>query len=83
MTTIAIHHTADNLAAAVAAVKTRITGAITAGDERVTVNVAEQLLLMIATGGTWTIDDRGAWIEIERLPDDYLGGLEALREALP
>ena len=76
MTTIAIHDTAGNLRAAVAAAKTRRGDGITAGDERVTINLAEQLLAMIDAGGTWTLEDRGGWIEIDQLDAGYLEHLQ-------
>ena len=74
MTTIALHHTAAELRAAVAVAKA---GAATKA-EHITVNLAEQLLAMIDAGGTWTLDDRGTWIEIGQLDADYLEGLQEM-----
>ncbi len=77
MTTIALHHTAAELRAAVAVAKA---GAATKA-EHITVNLADQLLAMIDAGGTWTLDDRGTWIEITQLDADYLDRIEAPADA--
>lgn len=79
MTMITMHKTTAELAAAVAEAKA---GAGTKA-EGLTVLLAEALLLMMEGGGTWIIDDRVGWVEISRLPDDYLHELETLREMMP
>ena len=77
MTTIALHHTAGELRAAVAGAKGRPGDEVTDA-ERITIDLADQLLAMIDAGGTWHLDNRGAWIEIEQLANDYLEGLQEM-----
>ena len=74
MTTINLHKTRAELDAAVAEAKK---GAATKA-EYLTVLLADSLLAMIDAGGTWTLDDRGAWIEIGQLDADYLEGLQEM-----
>lgn len=77
MTTIALHHTTGELRAAIAAAKARPSDEVTDA-ERLTIDLADQLLAMIDAGGTWHLDDRGPWIELDQLDADYLEGLQEM-----
>ena len=74
---IEIYGTPADLRAAVAVAKE---GAASKA-EHVTVMLASNLLDMIDTGGEWTMDVRGAWVEIEEVEPGELQRLYELVEA--
>ena len=55
--------------------------AVTDRDPEITRDLALTFLDLLEGGGTWEVDDRGGWIQLDQIPDGEINRLHELLDA--